>query len=540
MLRRFVIVLAVAAAGGVLAQEPTPPLPSFEQLEAEGATIGEVRVLNQDIFDTDDPKEDNALFRAANALHIKTRVGVIRRALLFKSGDRVSVPLIEETERLLRNTRYLYDVHLRPVAYRDGVVDIEVATRDSWTLDPGFSVGRSGGANTGGINLREYNLLGTGTSVSLSRSKDIDRTSNEFQISNDNVFRNWTGVSYRRASTSDGSRESAAVVRPFYALDARWAAGVRAARDDRIDAIYNAGVIASEYRTRERLAEVFGGWSRGRDDGWVRRYSLGVSLVEDAYSLEPGRVAPAQLPPDDKLVTPFVRFELLEDRYEKVNNRNQIGRPEFFALGLASTVQIGRATTGLGSSRDAWVYSASASRGFETVPEHLLYARAAVSGQYADGRVSRQQLGGSAQYYLPHHRRWLFYASVSADVLTNPVAGDNLLLGGDNGLRGYPLRYQSGDRRALLTLEERFHTDVFPFRLFRIGGAAFLDYGRAWGGDNRNLVNPGWLADVGFGLRIFSVRAAFSNVLHLDIAFPLDPDADIKKVQYLVKTKASF
>ena len=124
--------------------------------------------------------------------------------------------------------------------------------------------------------------------------------------------------------------------------------------------------------------------------------------------------------------------------------------------------------------------------------------------------------------------------------LTHPEVNEYLLLGGDNGLRGYPLRYQSGTRRALFTAEERFYTDLYLWRLFRIGGAVFADVGRAWGGDNTNTVDPGWLSDVGFGLRIVSARSAFGNVVHLDIAMPLNGTPDIDKVQFLVTTKTSF
>lgn len=521
--------------------EVTPaPLPTFAELEAAGARIGEVRVVNKNIFDLDDPKENNALFRTANALHIRTRVGVIRRALLFKSGDPVSVTRIDETERLLRSTRYLYDVRIRPIALHDGVVDVEVVTHDTWTFDPGVSVGRSGGATSGGINLREYNLLGTGTTVGIDRSRDVDRTSTQFSVANDRMFGTWMSISYSRANNSDGSSEALALVRPFYSLDANWSAGAKGLRDDRLEPVYNAGQQVSEYRHRKEEYELLGGWSAGRDNGWVRRYSVGLSSKDDAYAFEPGRVAPAALPADETLVGPFLRFDLIEDRFEKVQNRNQIGRPEFFALGLQARVQVGRALSSLGSTRQPWLYEASVSRGFETLPEHSLFVSAKLSGQYEDGKVLRQQAGASTQYYLPHHRRWLFYASVSGDTLTNPDANQSLLIGGDSDLRGYPLRYQAGTRRAVLTLEERYHTDYFPFRLFRLGGAAFVDYGRAWGGGNVNLENPGWLADVGFGLRIFSVRAAFSNVLHVDLAFPLDADANVKKVQFNVKTKASF
>lgn len=536
--------LAAAAAFGMAwsarADEPSPPLPSFAELEAAGARFGEIRVAARDIFDTSDPKEDNWLFRAANQLHIQTRPSVIERQLLFKSGEPVSVRLIEETERLLRSNRYLYDVQFRPLAVHDGVVDIEVVTRDTWSLDPGFSAGRSGGANSSGLKLREYNLFGTGTSISLGRSKDVDRTSTEFQFSNARAFGTWAAVDYEHASNSDGKRNAASVVRPFYELDARWAAGASVSKDDRIDAVYNAGNVVSQYRHREDKGELFSGWSPGLQDGWVQRYSLGVSYEKDAHAVEPGLVAPAQLPTDEKLVAPFARFELIEDRYDRELNRNLIGRPEFFALGLNSRLQLGRASTGLGSSRNAWLYSGSISRGFEPFPEHMLIAAASLSGQYGDGQVRRQRLGAQAQYYLPQGRRWLFYAGASGDMLTRPELPDLLLLGGDNGLRGYPLRYQSGTRRALFTVEERFYTDLYVWQLFRIGGAAFFDVGRAWGGDFVNTVNPGWLSNGGVGMRIVSARAAFSNVLHLDLAFPLNATPDIKKVQFIVKTKTSF
>src|SRR5206468_6122059 len=151
-----------------------------------------------------------------------------------------------------------------------------------------------------------------------------------------------------------------------------------------------------------------------------------------------------------------------------------------------------------------------------------LVASATLTGRYTDGQVSRQQLGVAAHYYLPHARRFLFYAAAARDSLTRPDVSEQLLLGGDNGLRGYPLRYQSGVQRALLTFEERFYTDLYLFRLFRIGGAAFFDTGHAWGGNFVNTLNPGWLSDAGFGLRIVSARSAFGNVLHVDIAFPLN------------------
>lgn len=513
---------------------------AFAELEAAGATIGEVRIRVRDIFDTSDPNEDKLLFRWANALHIQTRPGVIENALLFKPGDKLTVRALEETERLLRGSRYLYDVTFSILAVRDNVVDIEVSTRDTWTLDPGGSFGRAGGANSSRVGIKEYNLLGTGTSIGVGRARNVDRSGTQFTFSNERAFGTWTSINFSHSTNSDGRRDAGAVVRPFYALDTRWAAGASGLRDDRIDSIYNAGKVVSQYRHDERQAEIFGGWSAGLVDGWAQRWSLGVGLQQDRYALQPDVVAPAVLPEDEKLVAPFVRYDLLEDRFEREFNRNQIGRPEFFAFGLRARVQLGWATTGLGSTRNALLYEASVSRGLEPRPEQILLASAELSGRYLGGQVSQQRLGMQVRWFVPHHGRWAFYAGAAADVLTNPAPADTLLLGGEEGLRGYPLRYQSGSRRALFTVEERYFSDLFVWRLFRLGAAAFVDVGRAWGGNESNTLNPGWLSDVGVGLRIANSRAAFNNVLHVDLAFPLNATPDIKRVQLLVKTKISF
>ncbi len=70
--------------------------------------------------------------------------------------------------------------------------------------------------------------------------------------------------------------------------------------------------------------------------------------------------------------------------------------------------------------------------------------------------------------------------------MTERIDPENqVLLGGDNGLRGYPLRYQAGERRAILNVEQRFFTDWYPWRLFRVGYAVFVDVGRVSGRDPR-------------------------------------------------------
>lgn len=515
------------------------PIPSYADLEKAGAIIGEILITPQDIFDVDNPAENKMLFRLANSLHINTRPDVIRRSLLFKSYEPLSVRLIEESERLLRNNRYIYDVTIVPVAYHNGIVDLEVLTRDTWSLDPGISFSRTGGSNSSGLSFKEYNVLGSGIFLGLSRSSDVDRSGTEIEMRDSHAFGGWTDIAFTHAKYTDGKRQALSIANPFYALDKRWAAGVSVSQEQRIDSVYTSGILTGQYRYKQKAAEIFGGWSDGLIDGWTRRSSIGLTFQDNAYGLAPVLLTPAVLPLDQKVVAPFFRYEVIEDGYQKLKNRDQIERPEYVAMGFQSRVQVGRALTGLGSTENFWTYSGSISNGFERASGSTLLTSGSFSGAQGGNRHHPRHVGGLARYYLPQGESAKLFVSVSGDI-AHPLPGGELLLGGDNGLRGYPLRYQSGNRRALVTVEERVYSDWYPFNLFRVGGAAFFDVGRAWGGANQNSDNPGWLSDVGFGLRILSARSAFGNVLHIDLAFPLNRTEKIKTMQFLVKTHISY
>ena len=528
----------MGTAGGQTAGAPAA-LPSFAELEAAGAIVGRIVVNPQDIFDTDDPAEDKALFRLANRLHAKTRPEIIRRQLLFQPGDRVSARIIDETERLLRGNRYLHDVRIRAIEYRDGVVDIEVSTRDTWSLDPGLSVARAGGANSQRLYINEHNLLGTGIGLGLTHTSNVEHSGTEVSVRNNQLFGTRATFAASYADLTDGSAWSLALARPFYSLDTRYAAGIALSRSDVVNKVYEQGVIVSQYRALTENWEAFGGWSAGRVHGWAARYSAGVSSVSTTYEPDPTLSVPL-LPADRTLTGPFIRYDLIEDFYEKVTNRDQIGRPEYFAMGFRSQLQLGRSLTALGSTEASWVYAASASKGFGSIHTKALILSASVSGRWNEATRYNQLWSGSARYYWPHASAAMFSAAFSGDMYRRPDTPVPLQLGGDTGLRGYPLNYQSGERRTLLTFEERVYSDWYPYRLYRLGGAVFMDSGRAWHGAGEVSAGERVLTDAGFGLRVADSRSAFGSTLHVDLAFPLNARDQVKSVQLLFKSRASF
>jgi len=549
----FALVLAATAQAqepAAQAPEEAPPsveppaigwarMPSLADLEAAGATIGEIRIDPQNIFDLSDPQEDYLLYKVANALHIVTRSWVVRKTLLFKTGDRVSVRVIEETERLLRATLRVYGVRIRPIAYRDGVVDLEVLTRDQWTLDPSISFSRSGGVNSDRISIKEDNLLGTGTSLAYSRSSNIDRSSNTINLSHPHALGPYASASAQYSDTSDGKAWAVSVNRPFYALDTHHTWGAAIDKSERNEAVYVSGVNTGTYRHELSTASAFGGYSAGLIDGWTRRHTVGLEYQDNKYAEVPGQSPAGELPENLTLASPFYRFEVVEDRFRTGVNFDQIGKPEDYNLGLSLSAQLGRSLAFLGSSRQQWLYSTTVQKGWEVGNRGQLRTSAAFGGRYATG-AEQQTTNGSVRYFGRQNNYFTFYGSIAGAYVKNPDIPNSIQLGGDEDLRGYPLRYQSGDKAVITRFEERVYTDWNPFRLIRIGAAAFYDGGRAWGGAIPNTANAGWLNDVGFGLRFQTDRSSRGNILHLDVAFPLNRDPAIDRVQLLVYTKVNL
>jgi hypothetical protein len=231
----------------------------------------------------------------------------------------------------------------------------------------------------------------------------------------------------------------------------------------------------------------------------------------------------------------------VEDDYATTENLDQIGRREDLHLGTSCAVSLGWATPSLGSDREAAIVTATAGTAVPVDEPHLLFVEGALGGRLqTGGEIADGSVQGRVRHYWRWHPNGAFYAAVAAVASEAIDPEEQIQLGGDNGLRGYPLRYQTGTSRVLLTLEQRVYSDWFPWRLFRVGGAAFVDVGRTWGRGTVGEPGRGWLADAGVGLRLGNARGSFGNVLHVDVAFPLDDAPEIDSVQLLVETKQSF
>lgn len=523
----------------VLAGEPDAELPKPADLEARNAVIGEVILVRSDIFDLSSPDENKWLYRWANRLHIVTREKTISEQLLFRTGDPYKKRELEESERILRRNKFLYDAHIVPSHSDNGIVDLTVNTRDVWSISPELSIARSGGENRTRYGVEEHNLLGRGQRVRFIRDDDIDRSESTIEYADRYIGAHHISALLRYSDNSDGDAYLLSLERPFYALDTRWSGGGSILGDDRRTPMYAFGEEAAEYRHQRDAFYLYKGWSKGLRDGRAQRWTAGVALDDNRFSEVNNPTLPAVVPDDRKLVYPYLGFELVEDKYVKGTNRDQINRTEDFQTGLRLNASLGWADTSFGSDRDALVYSASSSRGFGSFEHKMLLLFASASGRLEAGNSANAQFKMHARFYHSQSDKRLFFASISGTAGHDLDLDNQVAIGGNSGMRGYPLRYQVGESRLLATIEQRYYTDWYPFRFARVGGAVFADVGQVWGPNPLGPDNRGWLSDVGFGLRLALTRVS-DRVIHIDVAFPLNGDPTIDSVQFLLESRRSF
>lgn len=508
-------------------------------------TINKIIINRYNVFDENNPKEQNTLFEWLNAIHIVTKEQVIRDMILFKEGDLYQVVQQPESERLLRGSKYIYDARIRPLRLCDNKVDIEVTTRDLWSLTPSISFTRTGGESKQRVSISDSNFLGTGKSITLARSQEDQRTDYLIKYKDPNIWGTRRTTTIEISDNSDGYRQFINFKLPFYALASTRSYGFDFNNEKRVDSIYHQTILSSEFEHKLRQASVFYGLSGGYMDKQSLRWRFGLSFQQDKFKSTALKNALDPLPLDRKLFYPWIGVELLEDRFIKLENYHSMKRTEDINLGRYVAASIGYSDKALGDDITRLIIDLEYKNALK-FEQHLFDFDGSLNGYWQTDQAKFDDLLAkfNANYYNFHANDWVFYSSLSLNYSKNLSLDRQLFLGGDTGLRGFPLRYIEARKTVKMSLEERYYSDLYWFSLVRVGAAIYFDIGKAWGNIVRPPVrreeNDQWLANAGIGLRLTPTRADANHVIHLDLAFPLNGDDDIDKVQFIVKVRQSF
>jgi len=507
--------------------------------------IGEIQIKINDVFDNDSPAENRAIHRLANQLHVQSRTELIKAQLLFSEGDLFDADILAETARNLRSNRYIRSASVTPTQLCPGEADILVETGDNWSLIPSFNFTRTGGENQYSFSLSELNLFGTGKSLGLQLEYSPVRDQQVLIYTDPMLFGSKTQFGVQLQNNTDGEVQVVEFKQPFKSLDAMRSWHARASNSEYVQSLYDDGRIVNQLNVDSEFAtlsfgiskgrQFVGRWANGQNKNRVLRWSTGWTYQRTL--LETNARFANSMPTAERVFSyPFIDLSLLQPNYIELSNLQVMESVEDIDVGHQVRARFGWAAEALGSSKDTLVASANYATGFRGGDRFLALLNASLEGYSSDDGLENGIAKATLQSFYFVSPKTRLYAKTNLITTKNLFEHSQIVLGGATGLRGYPLNFQNGAQRAQITFEHRYFFNWYPLRLARIGTAAFADAGSAW---NKGE-DPDWLKDVGLGFRIVGTRQADAQVLHIDLAFPLDETDQVSSFQFVVTAKSQF
>lgn len=486
---------------------------SRELARYAGKTIGDISIERQQVFDPG----GNWFERTGNKVHVPTRERVVRRDLLFRSGDRFDPQLVVRNKQLLRSRRYISNVEIdvRPDSLDTTRVNLTIRTRDSWTITVDGAVHSEGRTMAA---LSDANILGTGNMLTVKTNfnrKDFSYGGNMVEYEIPNLL-----GSFYTAEFAAG--------RDFYnsTLDMDLRKEFLRPTD------YEAGIAYSDLKfkqymieqdtsllIKERNLDAWGGYSH-----FLTPISSSLFLTAHynrrRFSRRPDDVTASHHPAlhDHDLL--LAGAGLYREKFLTANMIYGFGSDEYLATGYKAEVVSGYSWGEFGNA--VYLGMSYKTGGFRPVG----YIMGGITlGSYidpADGRWSRSAVDVDLRWFS--NLFILRRSRIRQFLMFNYTQGWNRTTGNDesirftrrNGLQALS-EHRIGTNRMVLDTETVLFTPWQPLG-FRIAFFGFADFGLI--GYSPNTFKNDFFATLGGGVRIKNERLIFSTIqIRLGLAF---------------------
>lgn len=483
--------------------------------------IDSIEINPGNVFDLSIPEQDNFLFRLADRTHIITRKSVIRRELLLKEGDVYDSTLVAESLRNLRSLRFLLniDIHMKTGTRGEHIMVVE--TTDKWTAYPRISYMRSGGRNDLRTSLTESNFLGYGIEMS-HRYYFLDNDRDFYQMEfRDNRVWNYDFSFYLFYSDDPRAGEIATVAgRPFYSLEQKWGGQFAYSHLRRRLDYYIAQFLSAQERYRRDNFQLQLSYRVGGDH--VKYHFTPMYEYTDLRSRSRNIYVPdidTLLPkPAQDTVSHYFEFafRIQQINYAVFRRINRFYKPEDINLGLDARISAGSAYRP-GFRRSIYQRYAIKPQYTFAVGPNLCIAGLGSDLWFSGGAKIRRDINGYFIYYGQFHRKNTLAIRASYISVHLKETSFTLYLDEDYGVRGYPAYSFNGEDRLVLTLEDRYFSDI-EILTVGLGAAAFVDIGNIWTRDGSPTVDKTRYS-FGVGLRFGISRSTNAEVVRIDFAY---------------------
>jgi hypothetical protein len=523
--------------------------------EAFTAKIRSIQLEIKDAFEgaTVHSDAEQWLFDVGNNLHIDSRPNTIRRRLLFREGETITKGLLLETEKSLRAEEFLADAIIEVMDWKDGTVHIKVTTYDQWTTVPGVSLQRLGGEWVYWLGPVESNLLGTGQRLGFFVGHDQFRDTKWLDYNNSALLSHRLHLTAHTALLTDGYSVLFSLSKPLKSRTDRYAFSASLSADEFSEYVFFDGnrfkdvdpALAKSFAGQGQFLKKFSrvathdlDLSVTRSYGYKTKFNVSPTFSRHdryndggAYSFTSTLALQNAIPVPTSALFPDIRMDYLtgismslyQYNYKTVQNFNNLKWSETLETGWRISTKLAQNQEWMGAENNDFYLSHSAI--YNNAFWDAVYFNSSASLRYFVSQKGAFDDGYASGVGEIQWKPVSLTSSYFSVAWTNYFASEQaqqLLLGEDNGLNGYPNYYYAGQSRILLEAEQRFFpsleigTLVPAFALFANAGNTFPGYSK-FDPDKLHYA-------LGFGLRLGASRSVQKVINHINLSWPVGED----------------
>lgn len=504
-------------------------------------TIGTISIRSLKIFGPtfdDTLKTTNVwIEKAANKLHSKSNLYVIRKNLWIREGQPLDPDLMMDNERLLRSLPYLKDVRIiiTPRPLNSDLVDVLILTQDV------FSFGINGGigsVNKGEFGIYDKNILGVGHEVGITIVGHTDKSPHigfESYYAVNNIMGNFINFSTGYANTYLHQELFVSLQRDFLRPQSVFAGGLTALRSFRTDRVY----LNSNVTSNDPLNYIY-------LDGWYgRRLNLGIRSNDSRFQMT---------------LSGRIRYTHFYDRPLPDSNNNQyfanskfyLGSLSFshrsyvrdylvYSYGITEDIPKGylcELVFGFDHNEfnDRWYSHVFLSTGnlFRNKPFYL-YTSLGVGSFFNQSHTVQGMADLRIDFISQLFQVWNVQArqfiKLNYTIGINRFEIENLLLLNNNGIRGFGSRIGKGKQRLTLNVENVFFQKKSILN-FQSALFSFFDIGIV-GPAEQSIFKQSYYAGLGVGLRIRNENLVFKTI-QLRLAYYPNHPSDVNSIGFIL------
>lgn len=464
-----------------------PPLGNYTKYE--GKIIRKIDILTLDPFgynirDTS-IKPEGFLKLAGNKLHVKTFPVAIKNLLLFRNNQPFDSLLVRESERLIRQQKYVHNVIIVPRLQTDSV-DIYIRVLDIWSLIPRGSISSSALS----LGFTDHNFVGTGQQFDINYGINLKTKRSVYQTNYyiPNIKNTYIGTRLQYQLNQDRSfLKLLQVERTFYSSFTKWAGGIyigqQLSRDSIIFPDSTKYYQNFRYNTQDVWAakawRIFGGETEFQR---TANYIVAMRFMNRQYLEKPLEVYDSlQVYTNENFL--FWKLAISSRRYAQDKY--------IFNYGLTEDVPKGALYSIIGghqwkNNRKRWYWGLKATWGdyyrwgyFSNIIE---YGRFYHQGSFGEGAF---RVGINYFSDLIHSGNWKIRQFVKSEFILGikRLPTDKLTINEENGITGFSSKEVFGTHKILFTLQTQTYA---PWNLIGFRFGPYLVYSLGLLGDYNN------------------------------------------------------